>query len=229
MDDKNKKEELPTPPSEENKKEDKKLPVEEVDDTLEDTDFDKTLEDLEKDKPAPKPSRTELEKATFTAKSTLKRIKELGGDPASLLEEEREPKPEEKPPVDTSQFVTKNDLARTEAQKIARSPSELKLIMWYVENKGMSVDDAHFLANKNRIKKITGEIKRATEAVPSNGGGGPGQRTPEKTDAPDLPDADKRRLIASGMAFDPAKKAYVGKKTQLRYDDKTKAWVNERL
>ncbi len=193
-----------------------------------DAEFEKELRELESGQQAPKPQRTELEKATFTAKSTLKRIKELGGDPTALL---GETPPVEKPiETDTSQFVTKTDLARQEAQKLARSPGEVKLIMWWVENKGMSVQDAHYMANKGRILKTVGEITRAKDAVPSNDGGGPGQVTPiNKDDAPILPELDRQRLVQSGMTYDPSKKAWIGKKIQQRWDSQSKSWVTERI
>lgn len=195
----------------------------------EDAEYEKTLQELEqKEQPElKKPTRSELEKAEFTAKSVLKRVKELGGNPSSLLEDE--PKQPEKPEVDTSQFVTKLDIARAEATKLAKSPSEAKLIMWYVEHKGMTVEDAHYLANKDKIKKIVSEVSRANNAIPANPNGGAGQRPEDRTDAPELPEVEKRRLTASGMVYDPAKKAYVGKKIQHRYDEKSKQWVTEKI
>jgi hypothetical protein len=214
--------------------EEKKSPIEGGEGSPEDTDFDKDLEALEsgdEPAPAPKPKKSELEKAVATGKSIAKRIKALGGDPTEVISDVEidEPTKPAKADVDTSQFITKLDFARQEAQKLARSPSELKVIMWWVENKGMSVEDAHLLANKGRIKKIVGEVSRANAAVPSNGAGGAGQRPEDKTDAPTLPDADRRRLEASGMKYDPAKKAYVGKKVQHRYDEKSKNWVTEKI
>lgn len=198
-----------------------------------DADLEKELADLEAGKsgqPAAQPGRSELERATFTAKSTLKRIKELGGDPADLLKDEIPPTAApERHPVDTSNFVTKKDLAEADAKKLAKSPSELKLIMWWVENRGMSVEDAHFMANKNRIKKVIGEVDRSNSAIPASPGAGAGGRGADKPEVPDLPESEKRRLLASGMIYDPAKMAYVGKKVQHKYDPKTKGWVTERI
>lgn len=194
----------------------------------EDADFEKELKDLEAgDEPA-KPKRSELEQATFTAKSTLKRIKELGGDPTSLLAEEVPPALE-KPAVDTTQFVTKIDLAQAEASKLAKSPNELKLIMWYIKNKGFSVSDAHYMANKGRITKLVGEVTRAKDTMPANPDGGAGSPPAIKVDAPDLPQAEKTKLAQSNMIWNAEKKAYIGKKVQYRYDEPTKAWVTERV
>lgn len=220
------------PIAEGNNPEDKK-PDEVVETESTEEEFEKELADLESGKgapPAPQEQRSELEKATFTAKSTLKRIKELGGDPNALLGEEAPRAPAEKPQeVDTSKFVTKRDLATAKAQEIAKSPNELKLIMWYVDNKGMSVEDAHFMANKNRIRRTLSEVRRGESAIPAAPGAGAGQRRADKPEAPDLPESEKRRLEASGMKYDPAKMAYVGKKVQHRYDPAAKGWVTERI
>lgn len=196
----------------------------------EDIDFDKELQDLETGIPATPPAkvqRTELEKAEFTAKSTLKRIKELGGDPAKILADEgTPPAPAPEPSSDTGEFVTKLDLAQEKAEKIAKSPAEVKVIMWWVKNKGMSVEDAHHMANKGRIKKLASEITRANTTVHSNGGGGAGQRTPE-TKTQKMSESQEQKLQAAGLVFDQATNSYAGKKTRVRHDGAK--WVSERL
>lgn len=176
-----------------------------------------------------KPQRTALEKAEFNAKSNLKRYEELGGNPADLLGGEKEPKEAEKPSLDTSNFVTKTDLLRGEAEKLARTPTEAKLIMWYVENKGLTISEAHLLANKGRISKLDSEINRSRTAIPSNIGGGAGQRSADTIDAPELAPEEKRSLLAAGMVYDASKKAYVGKKIQHRFDETSKQWMTEKI
>lgn len=190
----------------------------------------------QKDK-KPKTHRSELEKATYTAKNTLKRIKELGGDPKAVFAEvdtdtsEEDDEPSQQP-EQSGKYVTKHDLALTlaqqEAEKLARSPGELKLMMWYVKNKKLSVKDAHFMANKGRIEKTLGEVQRKERTVPANHGGGAGQKV-VKGNVPELSPQAKVAVQSSNMIYDPKKKAYVGKKTQLRYDEKAKIWVSERL
>lgn len=213
----------------------KKKPVEGNEDASDDdADFEEELKALESNgegsQESKKPQRTELEKATFTAKSTLKRIKELGGDPNEVLEEEgivRKPA-DRSADIDTSNFVTKTDLAEQEARKLTKTPGEFKLVMWWVKNKGMSVTDAHYMANKGKILRSVGEISRGRSVVPADAGGGAGgaQRL-DKDDAPDLPELDKRRVASAGMVYDASKKAYVGKKVQLRWDGASKTWVSE--
>lgn len=194
--------------------------------TPEDVEFENELNKLESSPKPGKPARSELEKATFAANSILKRVKDLGGDPAKLVS--GEVPIVEKPAVDTSEFVTKADLAEQRASALAKSPGELKVIMWWVKNKGMSVEDAHFMANKGRITKLVGEVARSQGAIPSLGGGA-GERPVDKTDAPELSEGEKTKLLQSGMKWVPEKKAWVGKKVQQRWNEATKQWVTERV
>lgn len=200
-----------------------------------DTDFEKELENLENNggKPPISPdnaAKDELKQAIFTGKSIVKRIKGLGGDARSIMSDDEQPDstPPVPPVIDTSRFVTKLDLARADAAKLAKSDAELKVIMWRVEHQGMSVEDAHFLANKGKISKTLSEINRTKAAVPGTGGG-PGERQADEGKVPPLTELQRKQIERSDMKFDPTKKAYVGKKVQLRYDDTAKDWVVERL
>lgn len=200
-------------------------------------DFDKELSDLESggaQEPAPAPAAKrgktpveELAQAGYSFKSTAKRIRELGGDPNKMLGEEGGA--DAPAPIDTSKFVTKEDLAVEAARKLARTEGELKVIMWWVRNKGMSVEDAHLLANKGRARKAISEITRTRDAEPSKGGGGPGSPAPTDPEVPELPEIDKQRLAQSGMAYDPTLKAYVGKKVRYAYKGKDLGWVTEKI
>lgn len=202
-----------------------------------DIDFDKELASLENDgapaapiAPAPKGKTPEEERqqAEFTLKSVSKRVKELGGDPTAVIADGVPAPAPKTEPVDTSNFVTKTDLALAEAQKIARSPGEVKVIMWYVKNKGMSVEDGHLLANKGRVRTAFAEIMRKNTTTASPGGGGPGeaQRIQQRDGEPTpLDAATVEKLQMSGKVYDPAKKAYVGKRSQLVW--KNGQWVDE--
>jgi len=220
-------------------------PVEGADAAKKGIDFDAELAALEAEKnkgsatppapaPAPKSPEEELKQATFSLKSIGKRVKQLGGDPNAILGDEggeAPPPPVPSVPViDESRFVTKADMARSEAEKLAQSPGELKLIMWYVENKGLTVTEAHLLANKGRINKTMSEIQRSQQVTPQNGGQGAGQppKAPDANDVPALSAIEVERLTRSGMVYDPTKKAYVGQKMQYRFDTATKSWKNER-
>lgn len=202
-------------------------------------DFEKELENLESGgAPTTPPGVTprkskdeELKQAEYTLKSTAKRIKDLGGDPTKVITTESPvtPPTPETPALDTSNFVTKDDLAVQKARELAKSEGEFRVMMWYVRNKAMSVEDAHFLANKNKFKKVAAEINRANGVTPSKGGGGPGQDRPidTKSKAPELPTIDKQRLAASGMVWNEQAQAYIGKAVQYRWADNQ--WVTERI
>ena len=196
-----------------------------------DIDFDKELQDLEgSGAPATPPSgktpEEEKRQAEFALASTAKRLKELGGDPASVIGAT----PPAPASVDTSKFVTKDDLAQQEANRLARTAGEAKVIMWYVRNKGLSVQDAHLLANKGRLTNAVSEMARTKSAVPSRGGGGPGEapKGPD-IDEPVMPDAvTLARLKQSNMIYDPAQKAFIGKKAALSWV-KGRGWVNGKV
>ena len=194
-----------------------------------DIDFEKELQDLEKNTPpAPEDPDKELKKATFSFKSTAKRIKDLGGDPSTLLDDGAAPSPA--PVASDDKPITQRDLtlrdARAEASNLAKSPGEVKLIMWYVEKKGLSVKDAHFLANKGKIAKASSEIDRANAATPSNGATAAGQKPPE-VKTPKMNEAQENRLKLAGMVYDPATSSYTGKRTRVIHNGTT--WVHERL
>lgn len=196
-----------------------------------DVDFDAELAALESgDEPsAPvqkgkKTPEEERKQAEFTLTSTAKRLKELGGDPSAVIGADTTPAAA--PSMDTSRFVTKEDIARGEAGRLARSPGEAKLIMWYVTNKGLSVEQAHLLANQGRVKTALSEITRSRSAIPSKGGGGPGAPASiDDASTPELPASSLARVKAAGMIWNAEKKAYVGKKSMLQYDRGQKAWV----
>lgn len=209
-----------------------------------DIDFDAELASLENDgAPAPalasvpvgKTPDDEARQAEYTLTSTAKRLKELGRDPSAILG--TPPAPVAPPispvpaPVDTSKFVTKLDLARQEADRLSRTPGESKVIMWYVVHKGLSVQDAHLLANKGRMKTAISEINRARAPIASPGGAGSGSAPVIDVDEPNmdmLDAATKERLAQSGMKYDSVQKAFVGTKSALSWI-KGKGWVNGRV
>jgi len=165
-----------------------------------------------------KPKRTEKEKAEFTLKSVAKRYKDLGGNPADLVTETTG-----ETPSDTTQFVTKRDFAQTEARKVARSETELSAIMAWVD-KGMSVEDAHLLANKGRIKSTFSEMDRAN--VKANEATGAGQKKP----APRAPKPSQTQLMQwrrAGMTYDPAKGTAAGKFTEEFWDGSQ--WASRKI
>jgi hypothetical protein len=196
----------------------------------EDTDFNKELEKLEGqgEKKIEQPKRSEKEKAEHTLKNVAARVKELGGDPSAIIGVDPNKDLDKNTPIDTSEFVTKSDLALAEARKLASSESEAQVIMWWVKNKGMSVADAHFMANKNRITKTLDEVKR-TEATIFSAGGGNGAAPKIDGDHPPLDPKEIAKLTKSGMVYDPKQKAYIGKKVKYAYDTQSKRWTTTKI
>lgn len=179
--------------------------------------FKKELEVLE----GKKPQRTELEKAIHTREQIDKRIVDLGGE--SLLKKEQSPQVE---------FVTKDDFAENYARTLARSQDELKVIMWHYRN-GIQktgnihedIDNAHWLANKGRVKKLYEEIDRGKEKPSFISG--PGQKV-KNTLFPEMPKEDQAMLKRRGFSFNPKTGRWEAKHNAYRYDPIQKAWVSEK-
>ena len=158
-----------------------------------------------------KPKRTEKEKAEFTLKSVVNRYKELGGDPATVLGEKEE-----------TQYVTKRDFVLSEARKIARSDKEVEAIMAWVD-KGLSVEDAHLLANKDRVKATFSEMERGNVRVREATGAGQKKPAPR---APKPSDTQLMQWRRAGMVYSSEKGLAEGKFTE-EYWDGTR-WASRR-
>mgnify|MGYP001592572267 CR=1 FL=1 len=180
----------------------------------EDIDHEKELEKLEE-----KPKRSELEKATYTARQVLKRIEELGGNSDDLF-----PKKEVKP---ESEYITKRDLElleyKTEARKLSVSDEEFRHIMWYVEHRNLTPEEAKLLANKSKMTKVLEEIKR--NVTPPKGGAG-GERVTPNT-VPEISNDEKIILLKSGYKLN-SKNEWEGRFNVRKYDPKLKQWVTSK-
>lgn len=192
---------------------------------VKDIDFEKELENLAKEEQP----RDELAKALHARQKTAKdlsfldkRIKDLGGTV-------EEPTIVEKP--DTSRFVTVDDLkllqAEGEVSKYAKSDAEKKVILWYVKNKGLSVEDAYLIANKGRILRSQSELKRAEGATPSSASFG-GQKE-KKPIAPDRSPEDQAVLTRRNLSFDPKTGTWKGKYSEEYYDQEAGRWLSRPL
>jgi len=176
-----------------------------------DIDFKAEAERLERESGSK--GKTELEKAIYTRKQIDERIKELGGEPpASDIVA---------PP--TEGYVTKIDLARLEAKQLARSEDELKVIMWWVENKGLSVEDAHFQANKGKLKQALEELTR--RATPQTGSGG-GQKQPH-VEVPAHPAA--HMLESRGYKFNAKTKTWQARFNEEYFNPQTSQWESRKI
>ena len=168
--------------------------------------------------------RTELEKATYTARQVLNRIKELGGDPNTVLPQKETLQPE---------FVTKEDFAENYARTLARSEDELKVVMWHYRfgiqrtgNIHEDIENAHLLANKGKLKKVYSEMQRAQDAKPPIGGGS-GQKVPAKS-IPEMPKDQVQILKKRGFSLNPKNGRWEAKFTAYRFDRTTDSWISEK-
>jgi hypothetical protein len=185
-----------------------------------DIDFKKEFEELEsKSKP-----KSELEKAQKALFFNAERLKELGGDPAEVLKI----KPQEKQENgDDVKSLVSREFKERDARTLARGNEDLyKVIMWYVDNRKLDVDEAYLLANKGRIMRTVTEAKRAAVdyGKPDSGG-----RKIEKQTIPDRSPEDKAVLERRGLRFNPKTQSYQGKFTEEYYDTAEGTWKSRKL
>lgn len=194
-------------------------------DTSEDVDYAAELERLENGKAndTENSSRTELDRAKKALFFNAKRIKELGGDPDEVLGKKK--KDDVATGTDTEKLLDRK-FAERDAKAMARNPDELKLIMWYVDNKGLSVEQAYILANEGRLRRTITEIQRSK--VKPSGPSAPGRRVVTTT-VPDRSPEEKVLLERRGLRFDPKSKTWKGKYSEEYYDPSTKRWQSRKL
>jgi hypothetical protein len=193
-----------------------KLAEREAEAAQKDIDFKKQLETLELEK---KPD--ELEKAKRSLHFNAEKVKELGGDPLEVIQPELRKDEGELSDVDT---VIDRKFAERDARSLAKSDDELKVIMWYVRNKGLSVEESHLLANKGKIANQVSELRRANATPSREGGAG---RKVEVTTVPDRTPEEKQILERRGMRFNPKTKTFQGKFYEEFWDgDK---WASRKL
>ena len=185
-----------------------------------DIDYEAELEKA-KEKDTPKEKPDEREKARKALFFNAERAKELGIDPAEVLG--IKPKVEKKDETDIDSKLERKFTER-DVRGVTNSEAEYNLVMFYVD-KGLSIEDAHLLANKGKIKRAVDEAKRGnvifgkvdngtrivTEIVP--------QRSPEQVAI----------LARRGLKFNPKTKTYQGKYTEEYYDRESKSWKSRKL
>ena len=184
------------------------------DESAEDIDHKKELEELEsKDKP-----KDEKEKARRALFFNAERARELGLDPAEVLNLK-----ESKETPEVSQVVQREFDVR-EAKSRAKSEDEFKLIMWYVDNRKLSVDEAYLLANKGRIARSGIEARRADVEPGKEPFSGRKETTGK---VPPHPGAEM--LQRRGYSYNPKTQTYQAKFYEEYYDAGTKSWVSRKL
>jgi hypothetical protein len=209
----------------------------EEDDSEQDIDFEKELEALEKGEPEPSkkdeeqepPKRkSEEEKAGYTIRETIKRLKKLGKSDAEIskitgIDIKTEDDSDEEEGDEEKGYVTRDELdlrdADREAERLAKSAAEKKVIMWYVRNKRLSVTDAHLLANKGRIRRASEEMQRGNQRAANFSGGGR-----KKVVGDQIPKFSKQEMDLfkrRNMTWNPKSKRMEGQYVWVAVDPKT--------
>ena len=185
-----------------------------------DIDHKKELEKLNEKEPQ---TKSELEKAERSLHFNAERLKELGGDPADVLKL----KPEEPQEAqDDPRLIVKQELAKDRLRSMCSSDDEYRHAEWYVDNKGLSVDEAYLLANRGKIERSVTEAKRANVAF-SRGSSG-GEKKPQ-TSVPEMPQDQQQILQRRGYSYNPKTKTWQAKYYEEYYDHTTKSWQSRKL
>lgn len=195
--------------------------TEETEDSEEETeetsiDYKAELERVSQTKEKP----TELEKAKKALYFNAERLKELGGDPADVLKI-KPVKTEEPDDIDSK---LERKFIERDVQALVKNEDEYNLVMHYVD-KGLTVEDAHLLANKGRVLRSVEEAKRGNVRF----GTLANEKKPIVQTVPDRSPEEKAVLQRRGLTFNPKTKTYQGKYTEEYYDQNTKSWMSRKL
>ena len=183
-----------------------------------DIDYKGELEKLEK---SPEKERSEAEKAARALHFNAQRARELGIDVEEALGIKK--KKDEPDDVDSK---LERKFAERDAQALAKTDDELKLIMWYVDNRNLSVDDAYVLANKGKIQRAISEGKRAQVRFAGVTGT---ERKAEQVSAPERSPEEQAVLQRRGMNFNAKTKTWQGKFYEEYWDGTDKMWKSRKL
>lgn len=196
--------------------------IKDTTDDQQDIDFKKVAADLESQTPPKKSKYSPEEKVKRSLTFIADQAKELGVDPKEVLGI----KDEESEEVDLSNFVTKTDLEQQKARSLAKSDDEFKVMNWWMVNKGLNAEDAHFMANKPRLQSTFAEIVRGSVKAPAGDGESSGQK-PKIVVAPDRHPSHQTLL---NRGYRQVKQGlYQAKFYQERYDENSKTWVTEKI
>lgn len=194
---------------------------EESEEEPENIDYEAELNRL-KEKEPQKEKPSELEKAKKALYFNAERLKELGGDPEEILGKPKK-KDVEPDTVDIDAKLERKFIER-DVQAITESVAEYNLVMFYVD-KGLSIEDAHLLANKGKIKRAVDEAKRGNVAF---GKVDNGTRIVTEI-VPQRSATEQALLQRRGLAWNPKTKTWQGKFTEEYYDKETKTWKSRKL
>ena len=169
-----------------------------------------------------KPS--ELEKAKKSLYYNAERLRELGGDPAEIIAPDIRTERAAPAVTEVSQEIDKR-FAERDARALAKSEDEFRVIMWYVNNRKLSVQDAHLLANKGRLTQFSSEQRRAANTQYARGSGA--GRKVEEPDIPERSPEEVKVLTSRGMRWNGKTKTYQGKFYEEYWDGSK--WTSRKL
>ena len=185
-----------------------------------DIDFNKELSDLEAKQP-----KSELEKAKKALFYNAQRLQELGGDPAEVIGIKKEIVADKPEATNDVHSEVEKEFIKRDARSLAKTDEEYKVIMWYVDNNKVSVEDAYLLAHKGRLMRTISEVQRAKGAIPSLGGG-----AGRKVGGDIIPTHPGEEVLQRrGYKLDPKSKTWKGKFYEEYYDQATKSWKSRKL
>ena len=179
---------------------------------------------------------TPQEKAVHSFKGIIGQLKGFGLDPASLLgiksEEKKEDAGENKQQtpfsIEELRSIIKEEGGsvksifaineiETRLSKLAKNDKEKMLIKHLYDSRitrsdslDEDLDDAHWLANKNRLKVILAEIGRGKGSEKKSSGDGTGQKREEKT-KPKVSEKEERFAKRTGLVWSDDAGRYISK------------------
>lgn len=185
-----------------------------------DIDYEAELKTLQ-EKEIKKEKPTELEKAKKALYFNAERLKELGGDPEEILGKPKKKEPEETGDIDAK---LERKFVERDVRSVVSSEAEYNLVMHYVD-KGLTIEDAHLLANKGKIKRAVDEAKRGNVSF---GKVDNGTRIVTEV-VPQRSAVEQQLLQRRGLAYNPKTKTWQGKFTEEYYDRDSKTWKSRKL
>lgn len=202
---------------------------------LQDIDFAKELGEVTTVEP-PKPKRTEKEKAEYSLHKILEKHPDLKtkvlGEPATVVDEDEDEE-------DVAEKVLGNlqaQNARTQAEGIIRQQLQGKgvkdmdsAVKFYLAHYDKlpktasifeDVDNAIWLANKKRTQNALKELRRTPPENSHPSGSG---AKPPKTDIPELPPSEIKKLVELGLK-QTAPGVWEGNKVIIKYNKAEGKW-----
>jgi len=178
------------------------------------------LEKLKANDTTPESKYSEEEKAKRALYFNAERAKELGIDPAEVLGI----KPQDTSKTDDPRSIIREELAERDARALAESEEEFQHMKYYMD-RGLSVEDAHILANKGKLKRSIDEAKRGSVQFAKL----PPTHRVERQDVPERSAEEQAVLQRRGLQFNPKTGTWQGRFTEEYWDQSEGRWVSRKL